>query len=304
MHAPIRRSSVLASLLAVALTGSLASAGVVPAGAPNPPVQDSSERGYLGINMTVEDGAMVVQRVLSDSPAERAGLRPGDRITRIGEHKIENEQALGRHLGGLRVGQTVMIQIDRDGWVRDVEVALAAPNDVWTEEAPNVRTERRRDRADRDDRREKIEVIETPVDVDVFKRADGGDAADEKQKVEILFGESPVEEKVIVEVSPDANADGERRVWVRRSDKQGAKKDKTAEVLESLGQSDEYENVRSRVRAGTRRELDGQRAGADEVRALRDEVRALRRDVDALLEMRAELRRVIETLESQRRGGR
>lgn len=292
MRAPIRRSSVLASLLAVTLTGALAAADTLPSGAVPTTQSSSDERGYLGINMTVEDGAMVVQRVLAASPAEQAGLRPGDRITRIGEHRIADEQALGRHLASLRIGQTVTIRVERDGWSRDLEVVLAAPTDVWTEDAP-------RQRADRGDESETFEVIETPMDVDVFKRADGADTGSHESKVEILFGEQPTDQ----EASQDADAEGEARVRVRGLEKdEGARKDKRVEVLEALGQSDEYDDVRSRVRAGTLRQLGG--AGAADIQALREEVRALRRDVDALLEMRAELRQLIETLQSRRGGAR
>src|SRR5690606_23096762 len=44
----------------------------------------------LGIELKADDGALLIVKVISRSPAERAGIRPGDRITEV-DGKATNE---------------------------------------------------------------------------------------------------------------------------------------------------------------------------------------------------------------------
>ena len=46
-------------------------------------VQTKGEFGGLGIEITIKDGLLVVVAPMEDSPAERAGVRPGDVIVKI-----------------------------------------------------------------------------------------------------------------------------------------------------------------------------------------------------------------------------
>lgn len=103
--------------------------------------QSAAERGYLGIQMTVEDGAMVVQDVRPGSPAENAGLAPGDRITRVGDHEVGDGAELTEHLSSLRAGSTVEIRVERDGWTREFEVELAGRSAVGLEPDPGTASE-------------------------------------------------------------------------------------------------------------------------------------------------------------------
>ena len=58
----------------------------------------SSTRAWLGLNCVELDGAVRVVRITHDSPAEDAGLRPGDKILRIDGTPVQNLEGLYKTL--------------------------------------------------------------------------------------------------------------------------------------------------------------------------------------------------------------
>ena len=95
------------------------------------------KRGYLGV--VVEDvtasvarfwgleratGALVSQ-VVDDSPAERAGLKPGDIILSVDGHEIQRQASLPPAVGQVRPGTAVALEILRDRERQTVEVTIA-----------------------------------------------------------------------------------------------------------------------------------------------------------------------------------
>jgi S1-C subfamily serine protease len=94
------------------------------------------ERGFLGIeplsitreiaqaqNLSVNEGAGL-RAVTPGSAAERAGLRAGDVITKIGDHAIKNAGDLSNALATYRPGQTVKVEFVRSGRAQSVDVTL------------------------------------------------------------------------------------------------------------------------------------------------------------------------------------
>ncbi len=74
------------------------------------------EYGGLGIESRMESGFMEVTAVLESTPAFRAGLRPGDRITRIGDASVAGmslEQVIAKVRGD--PGTRVSLAVVRDG---------------------------------------------------------------------------------------------------------------------------------------------------------------------------------------------
>lgn len=69
----------------------------------------------------------IVTDVADDGPADRAGIRAGDVVTRIGRHGIEHPDALGYRIATAAFGDTVELGVLRRGRERIVEVMLARP---------------------------------------------------------------------------------------------------------------------------------------------------------------------------------
>jgi len=93
-------------------------------------------RGYLGVEvtdanqMTVESmhlpsqaGSLIV-KVTPDSPAQKAGLQPGDFITAVNDKKIGNSVGMLNTIADLQPGQTVVITFYRDGRQQTCQAVL------------------------------------------------------------------------------------------------------------------------------------------------------------------------------------
>lgn len=75
----------------------------------------ASRRAWLGLNCVEDDGGVRVLRVSDDSPAELAGLQPGDRILRIDGTEVRALAALWQALwGGGAPERAVTLEIERD----------------------------------------------------------------------------------------------------------------------------------------------------------------------------------------------
>lgn len=104
------------------------------------------ERPYLGVryvlltddiakeyNLKVTRGAYIPQQtsrsgetVISGGPADKAGIQPGDVITKIEGVTIDEKTSLTSLLGKYKVGDTVSVTIQRGDSVKTVTVKLAA----------------------------------------------------------------------------------------------------------------------------------------------------------------------------------
>ncbi|MGE0559989.1 MAG: Do family serine endopeptidase [Burkholderiales bacterium] len=98
-------------------------------------------RGRLGIEMADVppeaqqklrlpslDGALIA-RVQPGSPAERAGLRPGDVVTAVNGRVIRSSGELRARLGLTPVGDEVELNVVREGGDRRVRVQIAPPQE-------------------------------------------------------------------------------------------------------------------------------------------------------------------------------
>jgi serine protease Do len=76
----------------------------------------------------------VVSSVKSDSPAAKTGLLAGDRVTRIGDHKIERALDVELALLARKADQEIAIEVQRDG--KPVTAALALTRSSRTQLKP------------------------------------------------------------------------------------------------------------------------------------------------------------------------
>lgn len=83
----------------------------------------ASRRAWLGVNCVERNGEVRVLRVSEDSPADQAGLQPGDRIERIDGAGVASLEQLWKHLwSGGQAEREVRLDIRRDGELQTLTV--------------------------------------------------------------------------------------------------------------------------------------------------------------------------------------
>ncbi len=97
-----------------------------PPAAPSGSSRTGGYGAYLGSvpDMTGNPGGVALSGVRAGSPAETAGLKAGDIITRIGTHPVPDLQAMTDALRAYAPGDTVEIAFRRDGTERKAQVIL------------------------------------------------------------------------------------------------------------------------------------------------------------------------------------
>jgi len=81
---------------------------------------------FLGVRFGPKAEAAVVQDVLPDGPAQRAGFRSGDTITTVDGQAVRDAKALIKVLGKYKVGDKVGFDVKRDGKEVKLTATLAA----------------------------------------------------------------------------------------------------------------------------------------------------------------------------------
>src|SRR5262249_41766243 len=94
-------------------------------------------RGFLGVqpqaitadmvdnlNLKSTKGALIAD-VVKDSPAEKAGVRPGDVVVGLNGKPVNDNNQLTRDVGVIPPGSTVKLEVVREGKQRTVEAKLA-----------------------------------------------------------------------------------------------------------------------------------------------------------------------------------
>lgn len=97
-------------------------------GAPKIEAPRPGAPGYLGITGETfegEGGGATILSVLGDSPAEKAGLKPGDRIVKVGTSVTDSFDSLRAAVMSLREGDEVEITYRREGADAKVKLKLA-----------------------------------------------------------------------------------------------------------------------------------------------------------------------------------
>ncbi|HEY9828524.1 MAG TPA: M61 family metallopeptidase [Stenomitos sp.] len=81
---------------------------------------------YFGVTVKTEQGAAVVKFVEAGSPAEQAGLEPGDELLAIANFRVSAEQ-LSDRLQQYQPGDTVLMTVFHQDMLRQCPVVLAEP---------------------------------------------------------------------------------------------------------------------------------------------------------------------------------
>lgn len=98
-------------------------------------MSEAKTRGWVGIEYDkTEDGSLVVEKVLSGSPAEKAGLKAGDVLVALNGVSLaeQNKDKLKAVKATMKPGATVNYEVKRAGQSQDFAVKLGTmPDDVY-----------------------------------------------------------------------------------------------------------------------------------------------------------------------------
>jgi hypothetical protein len=134
------------SLVAIALGAALALPQLAPALAADTPAipaagahtQVQAARGYLGVTIDrlpapvraqladaiPNEQGLLVEQVMKDSPAEKAGLQPFDVLLQYNDQKLFSPEQFIQLVGTQRAGQSAKLTIVRGGKVSTLDVTL------------------------------------------------------------------------------------------------------------------------------------------------------------------------------------
>jgi hypothetical protein len=82
-------------------------------------------RGFLGAELAaVGEAGVKVEKVLTGSPAEKAGLRAGDRVKSMADKRVQSVADAGAVLATMAEGARLSVTVERDGQERQIVVEL------------------------------------------------------------------------------------------------------------------------------------------------------------------------------------
>ncbi|MFP4014248.1 MAG: DegQ family serine endoprotease [Chitinispirillaceae bacterium] len=84
---------------------------------------DQSTRDAFGLS--AETRGVLIGDVFKGQPADKAGIRRGDVITKVGDKKVENPNQLRNYIAAIRPGETAPVELLRDGKTKKVKVKMA-----------------------------------------------------------------------------------------------------------------------------------------------------------------------------------
>jgi hypothetical protein len=124
-----RRIAVLAVAATLLLAGAAyAVTSAVGGSGGHTPAVVSGSRAWLGIDVTRSSGGgVMVADVFPGSPAQVAGMEPGDVITAINGHKIFNPSDVKAAIAGKQPGDQVQLQFQGSGTSYTAKVPLSSP---------------------------------------------------------------------------------------------------------------------------------------------------------------------------------
>jgi S1-C subfamily serine protease len=85
----------------------------------------TAKKGYLGIRFEIEEGkGAVIQEIMPSSPAEKAGLKVGDVIVKVGKTEVKDEDTLRESVGDMKPGDKLTVVLKRDGKEQTMDVTV------------------------------------------------------------------------------------------------------------------------------------------------------------------------------------
>ena len=101
----------------------LSAAVGVSAPIPKSPPPDPLGMGFIGF-FPQNQASLIIDRISPNSPAERAGLRPGDEFVRVGAIEPRVFDQLRTYVSGFRPGTVIKLVVKRRGEMKSFTLTL------------------------------------------------------------------------------------------------------------------------------------------------------------------------------------
>lgn len=88
------------------------------------PASEIERKGYLGVAKIAHARGVKLTLVQRDSPAQRAGLRPGDVITAIDGEKVLGSYDFSKRIRTIQPGKTFRLTMERDSTISEIDVTM------------------------------------------------------------------------------------------------------------------------------------------------------------------------------------
>jgi S1-C subfamily serine protease len=85
--------------------------------------------GYLGVQIRDDDGKIVVVEAFKDSPADKAGVKADDVITKIDGKDPGTLEEFIKTIRGKKPGDEVKLIVTRDGKEKEIKVKIGEKPD-------------------------------------------------------------------------------------------------------------------------------------------------------------------------------
>ena len=110
---------------------------------------ETIRRAYLGVSTasTSNGSGAQVAAVIGGGPAAKAGLRAGDRITKVGGQAVKTADDVAERIATRKPGDVVEVVVQRDGDSETMKVTLGTQPKTATQGSRAARAPRRRPRA-------------------------------------------------------------------------------------------------------------------------------------------------------------
>ena len=118
--------TLVVATIAIGSLGLLTASAAPDAPTTTRAAQDDDGQAWLGVTIRDTDDGVLVDEVVPGSPADEAGLRPGDIIEAVDGEPVESAEMLVDLIASYAPGDTVVITIVYQGQEREFEATLAA----------------------------------------------------------------------------------------------------------------------------------------------------------------------------------
>lgn len=94
---------------------------------PPAPGAEAPKSGYLGVVLDDSTGSLSVEDVAKNSPAAKAGLKPGDKVIAVNGSLVKDIEELGTLMEPVPAGGKLSLTVERDGKEMSIVATLGEP---------------------------------------------------------------------------------------------------------------------------------------------------------------------------------